>query len=134
MVIANVCKCDIVRKKKHVGMKCNTCGGVCLQAGLIDGGIGRKDDKDKMRYSLMIEGMPKGLAKVVEVLEHGAVKYDVHNWQKVEGGLERYKEALYRHVMNLDGGLFSKDKDSGLLHLAHIACNALFLMELMDRE
>lgn len=96
--------------------------------------FGRKDDKGKIRYSLMVEGMPKALAKIVEVLEHGAKKYDVHNWQQVDNGIERYKEAFYRHVMNIDGGLFSKDKDSGLLHLAHIACNALFLMELMEKE
>ncbi len=128
MAIADVCRCDIVGDKKCIGMKCNMCGLYVADV------IGRKDDKDKMRYSLMVEGMPKALSKVIEVLEHGAKKYDVHNWQKVENGLERYKEALYRHVMNMDGGLFSKDKDSGLLHLAHIACNALFLLELMGNE
>ena len=128
MAIADVCRCDIVKEKKHIGMKCNMCGHYVAEV------IGRKDDKGKMRYSLMVEGMPKGLAKIVEVLEHGAIKYDVHNWQKVDNGIERYKEAFYRHVMNIDGGLFSKDKDSGLLHLAHIACNALFLMELMENN
>ncbi len=137
MASVKYCECGVRRTEAYVGMNCEFCGGFIVDirtrpADIIDVPLGRKDDKGKMRYSLMVEGMPKGIAKIVEVLEHGAIKYDIHNWQKVENGLERYKEAFYRHVMNMDGGLFSKDKDSGLLHLAHIACNALFLLELME--
>ncbi len=93
---------------------------------------GHKDDKGKLRYSLLIEGMPNALKAVVEVLEHGAEKYGIHNWQKVDKGIDRYKDALYRHVTK--GNLFSKDKDSTLLEIAHIACNALFLLELISKE
>lgn len=96
--------------------------------------VGKKDDKGKLRYSLLTEGMPKGLEAVVEVLEYGAIKYEPHNWQKVEGGIERYKEALLRHVNNKEGLLLARDSESGLLHLAHIACNALFLLELLKGD
>lgn len=95
---------------------------------------GLKDDKGKLRFSLLFEGMPKGLKAVVDVLEHGAKKYGVHNWQKVDNGVERYKEAFFRHVSNLDGGIFAKDPESDLRHIAHIACNALFLLELIEKE
>lgn len=95
---------------------------------------GRKDDKGKLRFSLLIQGMPKGLRRVVEVLEYGAVKYEPHSWQKVENNLQRYQDALYRHVTNEDGGLLAKDPESGLRHIAHIACNALFILELIDDE
>lgn len=93
-----------------------------------------KNDKNKMRHSLLIEGVPNGLASVTEVLQYGARKYEDHGWKKIENNIPRYKEALYRHLMNLDGGLFSKDKESGLLHLAHLACNALILLELVKND
>ena len=129
MVIENLCKCGTTSSSKH-GQQCNRCGGFRYTQAIP----GRKDDKDKMHYSLLVEGMPRALSRVVEVLEHGAIKYEAHNWRKVDNGIERYKEAFYRHVMNIDGGLLSRDKDSQLLHLAHIACNALFLMELIGEE
>lgn len=92
---------------------------------------GMKADDGKMRFSLLLEGMPRGLARVVEILEYGAKKYAPHNWKKVENGLERYKEALERHVVSREG-ILGVDPESGLRHVAHVACNALFLLEILD--
>lgn len=94
---------------------------------------GKKYDQGKPRPSLLIEGMPHGLARVVEVLEHGAVKYGPHNWKQVEDALNRYKEAFDRHVIAPEG-IFGRDPESGLRHIAHAACNALFLLELLEAE
>lgn len=91
---------------------------------------GMKDDGTKSRWSLLLEGMPRGLMAVVGILEYGAKKYAPHNWKKVENGEDRYKEALLRHTVNPEGVL-GRDPESGLLHVAHIACNALFLLEMV---
>ncbi len=91
---------------------------------------GKKYDQGKPRPSLLLEGMPNGLAAVIEVLEHGAVKYGPHNWKQVKDAIPRYKEALDRHAIAPEG-ILGKDPESNLLHVAHIACNALFLLELL---
>lgn len=94
---------------------------------------GKKFDQGKMRPSLLLEGMPNGLLSVMEVLEFGAKKYGPHNWLQVEGAMDRYKEALERHVINPEG-ILGRDPESGLYHVAHIACNALFLLQLLHLE
>lgn len=91
---------------------------------------GRKDDGVtgngplKPRWSLIPWGP---LREILKVLEHGAKKYDDWNWTKVENGEERYREALLRHMIDYAEGI-ERDHDSGLLTLAHIGCNALFLI------
>lgn len=88
---------------------------------------GRKNDKGKPRYSLL---PVKALRRVVEVLEFGAQTYGVGNWMFVEnasGPDGRYINALMRHVEAWRGGE-RLDPDSGHPHLAHIVCNALFLL------
>lgn len=113
---------------------CKCTGCLTMRKGIMNIVEGRKDDKNKMRFSLLIQGMPKGIKSIVEVLEYGAIKYEPHSWQKVPKGLERYQDALYRHVNNEDGGLLAKDPESGLMHIAHIACNALFILELVAKS
>lgn len=101
---------------------------------MIDKTISVKYDEGKLKYSLLVEGMPLALEKVVRVLEYGARKYKPNGWKDIDNSIERYKEALYRHVLNLDGGLFAKDNESGFEHLAHIVCNAMFLMEILEQQ
>lgn len=88
----------------------------------IRDGKGRKHDAGKIRWSLLPWG---ALEEVVKVLEHGAQKYSPGNWVKVEP--ERYEEALLRHVVARQKGE-KNDPDSKLSHLAHIVCDALFLI------
>lgn len=85
---------------------------------------GRKDDGGKLRYRLL---PVRPLRRVVEVLEFGARKYAVDNWQKVPEARERYTDALMRHVEAWRGGE-QVDPESGLPHLAHAICCALFLL------
>lgn len=66
---------------------------------------------------------------MVQVLEYGATKYAPDNWKK---GLNREEilESLLRHVFELmdqvDRGESDLDSESGLEHIGHIMCNAMF--------
>lgn len=84
--------------------------------------VGIKNDAGKRDWTLMPW---EQLEEVVKVLEDGAKKYDRNNWKLVEP--ERYRKALLRHAVTYaEGG--KVDKESGLLTLAHLICNALFLL------
>ncbi len=86
----------------------------------MDGGM--KFDDDKLRWDLLPYD---AVEKIVEIMTYGAKKYAPNNWQKVEA--QRYYAALMRHlVAELKGEDY--DQESGFLHLAHMACNALFLL------
>ena len=85
----------------------------------------KKFDAGKLRLSLL---PIRALIETTQILEYGAKKYAPNNWKKVED-LDRYYDALLRHL--LDWKLGNKhDQESGYKHLAHVACNALFLLEL----
>lgn len=60
---------------------------------------------------------------VVDVLQHGNTKYGPGNWKNATSK-EEYLSAYCRHMFTKE----DVDKESGLLHVAHGACNALFLM------
>ena len=83
---------------------------------------GIKFDQDKLRWGLVPW---KEMEDVVKVLMGGASKYSDDNWMKVD--IERYRDAILRHELAYQGGEIM-DKDSGIHHLAHVVCNALFIM------
>lgn len=92
-------------------------------------GMAAKADAGKPRPLLV----PVSLVRAVTaVREFGCRKYhDPENWRKVEP--DRYKNALYRHwLAYLEGE--KTDKESGLPHLWHMACNLAFLIELEERK
>ena len=74
------------------------------------------------------------IEEVMKVREYGTAKYhgDSENWKKVS--IDRYHEALLRHVLAIWNDPFSVDSESGLLHLSHIACNAAFMLALHKEE
>lgn len=78
--------------------------------------------------------VPKEIIYEIEkVRSFGVKKYkDPDNWKRVE--LERYHEALLRHTLAVWNDIQAKDKESGLLHLSHIACNVAFLLEMLKNE
>lgn len=84
-----------------------------------------KADAGKLRPTLV---PPKLTLAVSAVRMYGTQKYkDPNNWKKVE--VERYRDALYRHwLAYLEGE--ECDRESGLPHMWHIACNAAFLIDL----
>lgn len=85
---------------------------------------GRKDDKGKVRWSLLPTGTVRA---IVEVLEVGAKKYDVDNWKKVPDARTRYYDAMMRHIEAWWGGQ-ALDPEDNLHHLAHAGCCLLFLL------
>ena len=91
---------------------------------------GIKHDGGKLRYSLLPWG---SITKIVEVLEFGANKYAVDNWQKVADGQNRYFDAAMRHLIAYRSGE-KVDPESGLNHLAHAGCCVLFLLYLEGKE
>lgn len=86
--------------------------------------VGVKHDGAKRRWSLLPW---RSVAAVVDVLEFGAKKYAVDNWQRVPDARARYADAAMRHVVAMLGGE-RDDPESGLHHAAHACCCLLFLM------
>lgn len=83
-----------------------------------------KADKQKMTFELVPFDL---LAEVNLVLQHGAAKYGVLNWQHEEGYKHsRCYNALLRHMFAWWRGQ-DLDPETGLSHLAHAMCNLLFL-------
>ena len=85
---------------------------------------GRKNDINKPRWSLLPKGV---MAQVIDVLEFGARKYDIDNWKHVPGARTRYYDALHRHVNAWWEGE-TTDEETGIHHLAHAICCAMFLL------
>jgi hypothetical protein len=90
---------------------------------------GVKHDSDKRRVDLLPIDALEGVA---DILGHGAKKYGDRNW---EGGLAwmRIVGAIMRHLF-----AFVRredvDPDSGMLHVDHLACEALFLSAMARRR
>lgn len=81
----------------------------------------------------LIDYFPRACIAVAGISGFGASKYAWKGWQSVPDGVNRYSNALGRHMMleSIEGPF---DKDSGLLHKAHAAWNALAALELYLRE
>jgi hypothetical protein len=82
---------------------------------------GLRDNKNKPQWSLVC--LPT-LEPMIKVLEFGKNKYGLENWKK---GLDKKEilESLQRHLVALFEGE-EIDKESGLDHIGHVLCNAMF--------
>ena len=101
--------------------------------GLDQHQTGAKLDNGKARMGLVIGGFSRAISMVSEVGTYGANKYTDNGWMEVENGIDRYTDAMYRHLMSEAGGE-PKDIDTDILHSAHIAWNALARLDLMLRK
>lgn len=93
---------------------------------------GKKHDQGKAQPALVLHSMSRAVQAVVEVATFGAGKYSPDNWLLVPDAINRYSNAKQRHM--LLGATESHDEESGLLHAAHEAWNALAVLELMLRD
>jgi len=93
---------------------------------------GAKLDNDKPDLDLVLGDFSKALMEVGKIGTFGAKKYSEHGWLSVPRGYRRYQSAMLRHhfIKNEDG---EYDAESGLLHDAHRAWNALAALELRLR-
>lgn len=95
--------------------------------GKIAGEKGAKLDCGKNRLSLVLGSFAPALWEVGKVGTFGAEKYTDDGWQSVPNRLQRYEDAMLRHWAKIHMGE-EKDQDSGLLHAAHLAWNALAIL------
>lgn len=81
-----------------------------------------KLDSGKRRLSLI---EPQFINTLGDVITFGAEKYAPGNWRLCED-TSRYKDALLRHIYAYLSGE-RQDQETGIDHLAHAACNLMFL-------
>lgn len=87
----------------------------------------KNDRKDK---KLMWELLPlEDIEDVVKVYTEGANKYGVNTWQNLENGYNRYKAALFRHLLEYEKGN-EYDEETGCRHLAQVVWNAIALLHI----
>lgn len=84
---------------------------------------GDRYNSGKIRFGLL--SIP-ALWEVAKVLEFGAKKYAPWNWTKGLSWSDCYN-SLQRHMNAWYLGE-EKDPETGLSHMAHVLCNAMFLM------
>lgn len=99
-------------------------------------GINQHDPGAKLDDGKLLAGILQqfsmALTAVMEVATFGANKYSRGGWLHVENGEQRYSDAMMRHY--LKETIETTDPDSGLLHEAHLAWNALARLELKLRN
>lgn len=90
--------------------------------GVKMGGV--KHDGEKPRMDLV---SPVAAVELAKVLTFGAKKYAAHNWRK---GIAytRCIAAILRHTYAYLAGE-TLDPETGLSHMAHVMCEAMFLVE-----
>jgi hypothetical protein len=81
----------------------------------------------------VLQYFPRALAAVSMVSLAGANKYAWKGWEQVPDGINRYMNAMGRHILAeaVEGPI---DKDTKCLHKAQIAWNILAALELDLRE
>ena len=104
--------------------------------------LGAKLDKGKAPvYRGAFAYFPRALMAVSQVSAYGANKYAWKGWEKVPEGVERYSDALGRHIAKesiegpYDLEIRNDKKFPGeILHASQVAWNALARLELILRE
>lgn len=80
----------------------------------------------------VLDYFPLALSAVATVSKAGADKYAWKGWESVPDGINRYRNAMGRHI--LDESVQGPYDPEGFRHLAQQAWNALAALELTLRE
>lgn len=97
-------------------------GSKRLPPQVLEKGTGLRFNEGKLRYDLV---HPFAHEQMVKVLTAGANKYAERNWERGMKWSKVYSSAE-RHLAAIKAGE-DYDPETGLLHAAHLACNAHFL-------
>ena len=92
-----------------------------------------KYDEGKPDLQLVLGGFPRALLEVGHIGTKGATTHEPNSWKRVPEGQRRYTSALLRHWIAYCTGQ-NYDAESSQLHLAHMAWNALAILELYLQE
>lgn len=89
---------------------------------------------DRTDNKVMMELLPfRELEEIARVYTAGAKKYGPNRWQNLPDGYQRYKGALLRHLTELEKGN-DIDEDTGCMHAAQIAWNAIAMLHFKMNE
>lgn len=89
-----------------------------------------KADAGKPQLTLVPRAI---LPAIARVREYVTKKYgDPENWKQVDK--QRYRDAMFRHLLSYLDDPTGTDEESGLPHLWHLACNVAFLCELEEKH
>ncbi len=91
-----------------------------------------KYDGGKPKAGTLYEYFPNALISVAEVSTFGIKKYERGSFHDVPNGLERYTDAMHRHLLLEQAGE-EFDDESELRHAAHAAWGALCRLEFILR-
>lgn len=114
---------EINQKVRAVASKKITAKPVVSVSGAI------RHNEGKPRWSLLPYD---ALGAVTDILTEGAAEYGERNWEKGFPWASVY-DSLMRHLTAWFLGE-NLDPKSGKPHLAHVACNVLFLLAFQLRE
>lgn len=98
----------------------------------MENGKSIKNDRKDGKVRMDLLPWPE-LEKIAEVYTAGAAKYGDHNWENLENGYERYKGAMLRHLTEIEKGN-AIDEDTGCLHIAQVAWNAIAMVHFKLKE
>lgn len=79
---------------------------------------------NKLRWDLL---PLEEIEDIVKVYTAGSKKYGDNTWQNLPNGLQRYKAALFRHLLEFEKGN-EIDNETGCRHLAQVAWNAIAML------
>jgi carbamoyltransferase len=85
-----------------------------------------KTELDKKLDKLQWSVLPwEQIERICKVFDSGARKYGEDGWKQLKS--KTYKDAMMRHVVEYMKNDESKDSESGMKHILHIAANAIIL-------
>lgn len=107
--------------------------GECDPNGKSAKEMGSKLDAGKSPvFQGLLSYFPRACLAVADVSARGAAKYAWKGWESVPDGINRYSDALARHIVNEE--IEGKYDADGFLHKAQIAWNAMASLELFLKE
>lgn len=85
-------------------------------------------------YQGFVKRFPRAIEEVTKISQFGKNKYGTwEGWEAVPDGLNRYKDAMFRHLIDDAKGEMNAS-DSELMHAAHAAWGAMATLELKLRQ
>ena len=89
-----------------------------------------KYDNEKLRWDLL---PLEDIEDVVKVYTEGTKKYAPNSWQNLPDGYNRYKAAMFRHLLEYEKGN-TIDEETGCLHLSQVVWNAIAMLHVSKNK